>query len=290
MLMTLSLLAQLSLAVPQVHLGTIDSNGVDIRYAMAGEGEAVVLIHGWMSDATMWGRDATGSPSPKPPKGFKVIALDCRGHGKSGKPHETSAYGELMASDVVRLLDHLKIDRAHLVGYSMGSFIAGKVVADHPKRVISAIYGGQVPLVAGAPSSGSKETEIFARAVEQNDLPSYFLQVAPSGRPKPTPKQAELYAKLMFEGKDTKALAAAGLTFDRLEVQGEALVKSKVPSLFIYGSKESDHLKGRVADLRKKLFRAEEVAVDGADHVTLLARPEFGTAIVKFLEVHRTKP
>lgn len=290
MITTLLLAALMPSTSPQVHLGTFDSNGVNIRYVVAGEGEAVVLIHGWMSDATMWGRDAAGNPSPKPPNGFKVIAIDCRGHGKSDKPHETSAYGELMASDVIRLLDHLKIDRAHLIGYSMGAFIVGKVVADHPKRVISAVYGGQVPLVVGAPSSGSKETEIFARAVEQNDLPSYFLQVAPSGRPKPAPKQAELLAKIMFEGKDTRALAAAGLTFDRLEVQGEALTKAKIPSLFIYGSKESDHLKGRVADLRKQLFKAEEIAVEGADHLTLLGRPEFGAGIVKFIEAHRTKP
>lgn len=287
MITTLALLLHFGSQAPDVKLGSFDSDGVKIHYAVAGEGEPVVLIHGWMSDATMWGRDSAGNPKLNPPKGFKVIALDCRGHGKSDKPHETTAYGELMAADVVRMLDHLKIDRAHLVGYSMGAFLVGKVVAGHPKRVISAVYGGQVPLVKGALSSGNKETEMFARAVEKDDLASYFMEVAPSGRPKPTRQQAEFIAKFMLNGKDPKALAAAGLSFDRLEVDAEALVEAKVPSLFIYGSKESDHLKARIADLRKKLSKTEEVVVDGADHVTALGRKEFGTSLVKFLEDHR---
>jgi len=284
MITAISFVALLAHQDQPVQLGSFDSKGVKVHYAVAGEGEALVLIHGWMSDATMWGRDSAGNPKLNPPKGFKVIALDCRGHGKSDKPHETTAYGDLMAADVVRMLDHLKIDRAHLVGYSMGAFIVGNVVAHHPKRVISAVYGGQVPLVKGAPSSGNREAEIFARAAEQNDLAAYFMEVAPSGRPKPTRQQAEAIAKFMFGGKDPKALSAAGLSFDRLEVDEKALVNARVPSLFIYGSKESDHLKARIADLRKKLSMTEEVMVDGADHVTLLGRKEFGASLMKFIE------
>lgn len=289
MITTLVLLGQLS-AAPQDQLGSFDSKGTKIHYATVGRGEAIVLIHGWMSDATMWGRDSAGNPKLTPLEGFKIIALDCRGHGKSDKPHEVSAYGELMAADVVRLLDHLKIERAHLVGYSMGSFIAGHVVANHPKRVISAVHGGQVPLVIGAPSSGSKEAEIFAKAVDANDLAAYLMEVAPSGRPKPTRPQAEALVKFMFTGKDPKALAAAGLSFDNLQVQETALIEGRVPSLFIYGSKESDHLKARVADLRKKLAKTEEVVIEGADHVTALGRKEFGASLVQFIQKHKTKP
>src|SRR4051794_36541729 len=70
-----------------------DSNGVKIHYVTAGEGEAVVLIHGWMSDTTMWGRDAAGNPKLAPLEGFELIAIDCRGHGKSDKPHDPNQYG-----------------------------------------------------------------------------------------------------------------------------------------------------------------------------------------------------
>ena len=112
--------------------GTFDSNGVKIRYVTEGEGEAIVLIHGWMSDSSFWGKlNADSMPR------FMQIAVDCRGHGRSDKPHETEKYGAEMAKDIVRLLDHLKIKRAHLVGYSMGAFLAGYIAANNPDRVIS---------------------------------------------------------------------------------------------------------------------------------------------------------
>src|SRR3954469_11012898 len=143
-----------------------DSNGVKIRYVTEGTGEPVVLIHGWMGDSSTWGRDRSGNTKLKGVDGFRLIALDCRGHGKSDKPHDADQYGPEMAADVVRLLDHLKVEKAHLVGYSSGAFIAGKVAATHPERVLSVVYGGQAPLVAGAgPKSADpvrpSEVEVF---------------------------------------------------------------------------------------------------------------------------------
>ncbi|RPJ00766.1 MAG: alpha/beta hydrolase, partial [Candidatus Aminicenantes bacterium] len=139
--------------------GMFDSNGVKIRYVTAGTGVPVVLIHGWMADSSMWGRDRDGNTKLDTARaeGFQLIALDCRGHGQSDKPHDPKMYGPEMAADVVRLLDHLKIKKAHLVGYSSGAFIAGKVAATHPKRVLSVVYAGQAPLVAGTKAPQSSE-------------------------------------------------------------------------------------------------------------------------------------
>ncbi|MFL5331256.1 MAG: alpha/beta fold hydrolase [Gemmataceae bacterium] len=124
---------------------TFDSNGVKIRYVTAGKGEAVVFIHGWLTDSSMWGADWLGNTKLKTTGagGFRLIALDCRGHGKSDRPHDVAKYGPEMAADVVRLLDHLKIEKAHLIGYSMGSYIAGKVAATHPSRVLSVVYAAE---------------------------------------------------------------------------------------------------------------------------------------------------
>jgi pimeloyl-ACP methyl ester carboxylesterase len=97
-----------------------------------------------------------------------------------------------MAADVVRLLDHLKVEKAHLIGYSSGAFIAGKVAATHPEHVLSVVYAGQAPLVAEAKSasakaSGPSEVEVFAKAVDEGkDLGSYIIAVTPPGRPKPS--------------------------------------------------------------------------------------------------------
>ncbi len=232
----------------------------------------------------MWGMDVARNPKLAPPPGFRVIALDCRGHGQSDKPHDRGLYGTEMAMDVIRLMDHLKIPKAHLVGYSMGAFIVGKIAAAQPSRVISAVYGGQVPLVFGAPPSGSRETAVFAKAVEEGKgMGPYILEVIPPGRAKLTLEQANVLAEFMLKGKDAKALAAAGLSFDDLQVEEKNLVACPAPALFIYGSLESEHLKGRVEAVRQVLPKAEVVVIEGGDHITTLARPAFGAAIREFL-------
>lgn len=264
-----------------------DSKGVKIRYVTEGQGEAVVLIHGWMSDSSMWGRDASGNTKLAGLKGFQLIALDCRGHGKSDKPHDPAKYGGEMAADVIRLLDHLKIGRAHLIGYSMGAFIAGKVAATHPERVISIVYGGQAPLLDG--EAGSREIDVFARAVnEGKGLGPYIREVTPSDRPKPTPEQANAIAKFMYGGKDVKAWSLAGKSFGGLEVKVGDIGRCKAPTLFIYGSKDSESTKRRVAALHRLLAGSEVKVIEGSDHVTTLARPEFGAAIVEFLRNHKS--
>lgn len=271
--------------------GTFDSKGVQIRYVTEGAGEAVVLIHGWLSDSSMWGGDGAGNTKLRPVEGFQVIAMDCRGHGKSGGPHDPTKYGVEMAEDVVRLLDHLKIKKAHLVGYSMGAFIVGNVAAKHPDRVLSIVYGGQSPLITGTPpSSGPNECEIFAKAVEEGKgLGPYLLAVWPADRPKITLDQANALTQVLYGKKDAKAMALAGLSLDALEVKAEDLAKCKAPCLFIYGSKEPDRLKKRVESLRKVLGHGEVVEVKDADHGTTLIKPEFGAALIKFLMEHRSK-
>jgi pimeloyl-ACP methyl ester carboxylesterase len=269
-----------------------DSNGVKIRYVAEGKGEPVVLIHGWMGDSSMWGRDKSGNTKldTSAADGFQLIALDCRGHGKSDKPHDPEKYGPEMAADVVRLLDHLKLEKAHLIGYSSGAFIAGKVAATHPERVLSVVYGGQAPVVEGAKASDFSECEIFAKAVDEGkDLGSYIISITPASKPKPTEEQARAIAKFLYDGKDVKAFAVAGRSFGKLEVTEEQLKKCKAPILFIHGGNESDHVKNRVAAVRKLLDRGEVKIVEGGDHMTTLTKPEFGSAIIEFLRSNKTK-
>lgn len=268
-----------------------DSNGVKIRYVSEGKGEAVVLIHGWMADAGMWGRLDTNPAA----KEYQLIALDCRGHGKSDKPHDADKYGAAMADDVVRLLDHLKVQKAHLIGYSSGAFIAGKVAATHPDRVLSVVYAGQAPLVARPKAdtaekpSGRNEVEVFAKAVEEGKgLGAYIKAVAPGGDTL-TDEQADKIAKVLYGGKDVKAFALAGLSFGDLEVSEEQLKKCKAPLLFVHGAKESDLVKNHVAQVHKQLGRGEVKLIEGGDHITTLTKPEFGTVLGDFLRANKAK-
>jgi alpha/beta hydrolase fold len=119
---------------------TFDSNGVKIQYTVEGKGEPVILIHGLYSSAQMnWRLPGTIKTLAE---SHQVVALDLRGHGHSGKPEKESDYGVEMVEDVVRLMDHLRIDKARVVGYSMGGIIAMKLVVDHPERVRSMVLGG----------------------------------------------------------------------------------------------------------------------------------------------------
>ena len=90
-----------------------DSAGVKIYYETHGTGEPVVLIHGYLSSAAInWDMPGTTAELAKK---YRVIELDCRGHGRSGKPEGESEYGVKMVDDVVRLMDHLNVASAHVV-------------------------------------------------------------------------------------------------------------------------------------------------------------------------------
>lgn len=265
---------------------TFDSNGVKIRYITAGNGEAIVLLHGWMGDSSMWGRLDTNPAARE----YQLIALDLRGHGKSDKPHEVEKYGPEMAEDVVRLLDHLNVKKAHLIGYSMGAMIAGKVAAAHPDRVLSVVYGGQAPILAGKVKTDAAEVEAFAKAVDEGKgLGPYIIKVTPPGWQKPSAELAKAIADRQFKDKDVKALAAAGLGFKNLDVTEDELKKCKAPILFIHGSKDADSTKERAATITKFLGRGEIKVIEGADHMTTLTKPEFTKAIEDFVRANKQK-
>src|SRR5207249_2155515 len=124
-----------------------------ISYTVEGKGEPVVLIHGLYASAQVNWR-APGVIRILATN-HQVIAPDVRGHAASGKPEQESAYGVEMAEDIVRLLDHLKIPKAHIVGYSMGGMITMKLLTRHPDRVKSALLGGMGWLREGSPLQNS---------------------------------------------------------------------------------------------------------------------------------------
>jgi pimeloyl-ACP methyl ester carboxylesterase len=118
-----------------------DSAGIKIYYQDAGSGEAVMLVHGFASTAQHdWG--GTGWIAALSEK-YRVIALDVRGHGLSDKPHSPETYGNAgMGADVTRLMDHLEIERATLMGYSMGASIAIELMLSRPERFRAIVFGG----------------------------------------------------------------------------------------------------------------------------------------------------
>jgi pimeloyl-ACP methyl ester carboxylesterase len=118
----------------------VTSDGVKIHYVTKGRGTPLVLVHGFALSGEMnW--VAPGAVDSLA-SSFMVVVPDLRGHGRSDKPHDPAAYGARFVDDLVALLDRLKIQRAHVAGYSMGGGIGLRLVALHPDRVISFVIGG----------------------------------------------------------------------------------------------------------------------------------------------------
>lgn len=128
---------------------TFDAKHVKLHYLLAGKGPPVVLLHGLASSAELnWKAPGVLAELAKD---HQVIALDLPGHGRSDKPEKAAAYGKQVVEDVALLLDHLKIQKAHIVGYSIGGMVALRFLADHPDRVLSGTLGGMGWLEAGSP-------------------------------------------------------------------------------------------------------------------------------------------
>ena len=143
-------------------MATFHNGPVEIAFLDTGEGDPVVLVHGFGSNKEVnwvypgWVTVLTGA-------GRRVIALDNRGHGASSKLYDPADYDrDKMAEDVRALLDHLKLARADVMGYSMGARITAGLAIAHPARVRSVILGG----VGKRLIAGGGLPEEIARALE----------------------------------------------------------------------------------------------------------------------------
>jgi pimeloyl-ACP methyl ester carboxylesterase len=284
--LTLSLLSVLSAGPVSAEDGTFDSDGVKIHYLVEGKGEPLVLIHGFAADVqTNW---ALPGILKALAKDYRVIALDCRGHGRSDRPHEPKQYGKAMMEDVVRLLDHLHIDRAHIVGYSMGGGIALEFLMHHPNLVKTATIGG-----FGISTAQTEKNMVsaLAESLEQGKgFAPLLVAITPPGHPKPSDEQIKFTNRLLLAFNDPKALAACMRGFkEETDLDAKDIVKvlkkAKRPILAIVG--ENDPFKPGVDELKQELPDTELVVVKGGDHVSTVMDPEFLKSITKFLDAHR---
>ena len=259
-----------------------DSNGVRLRYVEQGQGPAIVLMHGYTG--TLERHWITNGVFANLAKDHRVIAFDLRGHGKSGKPHEPSAYGEAMSADVVRLLDHLKIQRAHVIGYSLGAMIAGRLATLHPERLISVAYVAQLPMRTITPEF-AKFAEDSVTELE-GDVPFRSLAIAlqPPGSQPPTDDEIRRMVAPLAAANDVTALAALWRGYRTLLVSDAALAAVRAPMMVLIGGDD-----GNAANL-PALARAHPQirtrVIDGAQHggeQGILRRPEFMAALREFL-------
>lgn len=241
-------------------------NGTTIEYIDEGAGDPVVLVHGFASTKEVnW--IYPGWIKPLTAAGFRVIALDNRGHGASTKYYETERYHiPEMAKDVIALLDHLKIAKADFVGYSMGARISAYVAAHYSSRVRSATLGGMGINLTQSVSSGDS----VAKALEAPSLSDVSDPVGIAFR-----KFAEQTKS------DLKALAALSRSHQRI-VPREDAAKIRVPVQIVVGTK--DDIAGSGEELAELIPNSKFVSLPDRDHMRTVGDSGFKKAVVEFLK------
>lgn len=230
-----------------------DSDGVSLRYIDRGEGEPVVLIHGFTNNLERgWAErrivDALVTA------GYRVIAYDNRGHGKSDKPHEAGTYGMHMVADLGRMLDHLELERAHIVGYSMGAAISSKFAAQHPERVSSVVLAGYGNLVLPPVYTEELEAEL----------------------------EATLGSRNLLDGNDPRALTMLSTQWSEWHVEPEVLRQNTVPALALIG--DADPFLPQTESMIEAMSGIELKIVPGT-HSTAPDTLEFLEELLTFLSL-----
>lgn len=247
--------------MPSFHHG-----GVEIAYLDEGAGEPLILVHGFASNKEVnwvnpgWVKTITGA-------GRRAIALDNRGHGASSKLYDPAAYhSATMADDVRALLGHLGIERADVMGYSMGARIVTFLTVNHPVRVRSVVIGG-----------------MGSRMVEEVGLPDDVAAALEASSladvSDPTGRTFRSFAEQTKS--DLKALAAC-IRGNRQTLSREQVAGIRVPVLIAVGTE--DKVAGSAQKLAALIPGAQALDIPNRDHMLAVGDKVFKTAVLDFLE------
>ncbi|HUQ36526.1 MAG TPA: alpha/beta hydrolase [Aestuariivirga sp.] len=245
-----------------------NSDSVEIAFDDVGQGEPVLLIHGFASNGRVNWVD-TGWVKTLVDGGFRVITMDNRGHGESEKLYNPDLYSASeMAEDARRLLDHLGISRAHVMGYSMGARIAAFLTIAHPSRVGAAVFAGLASRMITGVGGGPE----IARALEASSL----LDV--------TDVSARTFRVFAEQTRgDLKALAAC-IKSSRVKITAEMLATIKVPVLVVVG--EKDDVAGEIGPLLAAIPGATGITLPRRNHMTAVGDKQYKEAVLTFLGGH----
>jgi pimeloyl-ACP methyl ester carboxylesterase len=255
-------------------MATFSSGGLTLAYddiPPAGEARGtVLLVHGFASNrAENWRR--LGWYAALERAGYRTLALDLRGHGESDKPHDAAAYGRgAMAGDVIALMDHAGLARAHLVGYSMGAHIALAVALRAPERIDHLVVGGIGGRMLGEGPPQPAPPMSLGEALLAEDAASLT---------DPLQRGFRQFAEL--QGEDRAALAACASAPSEPATR-EALARLVSPTLIVAGAR--DELAGDPQALADAIAGAKAVTLPGCDHFTAIPHAAFKAAVFDFLE------
>tara|TARA_B100000378_G_C17973360_1_gene387900 strand:+ start:71 stop:883 length:813 start_codon:yes stop_codon:yes gene_type:complete len=241
-------------------------DGLDLAYFDVGSGEPVLLIHGFASTASVnWVHP--GWLKTLGEAGYRVIALDNRGHGASDKPHDPQRYyPRLMAGDAADLLDHLDIESAHVMGYSMGARIAANLALAHPTKVRSLVFGG----LGIALCDGAGDWDPIAEALRAPSLDDV------------THERGRMFRAFADQTRSDRIALAACIETSRELVSREDVGSIAAPTLIGVGTR--DDLAGSAQTLAGLMQNARALDIPNRDHMLAVGDKVFKQAVLDFLE------
>jgi pimeloyl-ACP methyl ester carboxylesterase len=241
------------------------SDGLTLAYDEFGPSDArkaMVLVHGFSSNRyENWKRmgwyDAIAT------KGLRGFALDCRGHGESAKPHEPETYDrQAMARDVFALMDHAGVERAHLLGFSMGAHIALTAAMTDGGRIDHLVVAG-----------------VGGRIFEPSRDPDGMAADSPDEIADPMLRSFRQFAD---EQKEDRLALAACSRAPRVPITKDALMAIRRPALVIAGAR--DQLAGPPQGLADAIMGAKAVTIPGCDHFSMIAHGLFKASVFDFFD------
>lgn len=244
-----------------------DNQGVRVHYKVEGDGPPLVLQHGFSQNLERWYE--CGYVDLLKPH-FRLILIDARGHGASGKPHDRSAYAwPAMVNDVLAVLDSLGLQGVGFWGYSMGGGIGFGLLQAHPHRIRAIVIGGSSASAQDAHTGlgqvDGRDPEVFVAALEK----LVGATIAPAAR-----------ARLL--ASDTRALAAAAPVRPSME---DMLPAVATPSLLYVGERDVFFPKAQAT--ANLMQRASFVPLPGLNHAEAFMRSDLVVPVVKdFLGKH----
>jgi pimeloyl-ACP methyl ester carboxylesterase len=241
------------------------NGAVEIAYLDEGEGEPIMLVHGFASSKNVnWVYPTWVSELKK--HGRRVIALDNRGHGDSAKLYDPEDYHiGIMAGDVRALMNHLEFDRVDMMGYSLGARITGYLAYSQPQRLRSAIFGG---LGIGIIKGGGPGENV-AKALEADSLDDV---TDPVGR---------MFRAFADQTRSDHRALAACLRGSRRLMTREEVEAIKVPTLIAVGT--TDEIAGSAAELGELIVGSEVLDIPRRDHMRAVGDKVYKAGVLNFL-------
>jgi pimeloyl-ACP methyl ester carboxylesterase len=244
---------------------SFDNGAVEIAYLDEGEGEPILLVHGFASTKNVnWVYPTWVSDLRK--NGRRVIALDNRGHGESAKLYDPADYSiPMMAGDVIALMDHLDIPRADVMGYSLGARMTAWLGLTKPERLRSAILGG----IGMAMVDGGGPGENVAAALE---APSLDDVSDPVGR---------TFRAFADQTRSDRRALAACLRGSRGLMSREEVAGINVPVLIAVGT--TDEVAGSAHKLGGLIAGSQVLDIPGRDHMRAVGDKVYKSGVADFL-------